>query len=200
MTLLRAGGRRKTLARALRWISGVLLLAGVAALAYVAYVLVSARYFQATEAAKFDAVALQPKLHPAARIYAHGSVIGMIDIPNVGINAVVVQGDSNDVLRHAVGHIPGTSFPGQSGNIALAGHRDTIFRPLRNIRRGDLIALRTDTGVFRYQVTSTKVVPPNDVGVLESRGRNEVTLVTCYPFYYVGHAPDRFIVRAEEVQ
>lgn len=192
--------QHRSLARALRWVSGVMLLAGVVALAYVAYVLVSARYFQATEAAKFDAVAIQPKLHPAARIYAHGSVIGMIEIPGVGINAVVVQGDSNDVLRHAVGHVPGTPFPGQSGNIALAGHRDTIFRPLRKIGTGDLIALKTDTGMFRYRVTSTKVVPPNDVGVLKSRGRNEITLVTCYPFYYVGHAPDRFIVRAEQVQ
>jgi len=185
--------------RLLRWISSLLLLAGTAALAYAAYVIVSARYFQVTEAAKFDALAVRPNLRPAPRAVVHGGVIGMLEIPRLSVNAIVVQGDSSDVLRRAVGHIPGTPLPGQPGNVALAGHRDTIFRPLRNIAAGDLIELRTDTGVIRYRVSSTKIVPPSDVAVLESRGQNELTLVTCYPFYYVGHAPKRFIVTASEV-
>jgi sortase A len=185
--------------RLLRWVSSLLLLAGTAALAYAAYFVVSARYFQVTEAAKFDALAVRPNLRPAPRAVVHGSVIGMLEIPRLSVSAIIVQGDSNDVLRHAVGHIPGTQLPGQPGNVALAGHRDTIFRPLRKIAAGDMIELRTDAGVLRYRVSSTKIVPPSDVAVLESRGHNELTLVTCYPFYYVGHAPDRFIVTASEV-
>ncbi len=190
---------RLSASRLLRWLSSLLLLAGTAALAYVAYVVVSARYFQVTEAAKFDALAVRPNLHPAARVAAHGSVIGMLEIPRLAVSAIVVQGDSNDVLRRAVGHIPGTPLPGQPGNIALAAHRDTIFRPLRKIAVGDVIELRTDTGVLRYRVSSTEIVPPSRVAVLDSRGRNELTLVTCYPFYYVGHAPNRFVVHAAEL-
>lgn len=185
-------------ARLLRWISSLLLLAGTAALAYATYVVLSARYFQVTEAAKFDALTVRPNLRPAPRAVVHGSVIGMLEIPRLSVSAIIVQGDSNDILRRAVGHIPGTPLPGQPGNIALAGHRDTIFRPLRKIVAGDLIELRTDTGVLRYRVNSTKIVPPSDVAVLKSRGQNELTLVTCYPFYYVGHAPKRFIVTANE--
>lgn len=185
--------------RLLRWTSSLLLLAGTVALAYAAYVVVSARYFQVAEAAKFNALSVRPNLRPAPRAVVHGSVIGMLDIPRLSVSAVVVQGDSNDVLRHAVGHIPGTPLPGQPGNVALAAHRDTIFRPLRKIVTGDIIELRTDAGVARYRVRSTTIVPPSDVAVLKSHGQNELTLVTCYPFYYVGHAPKRFIVKAYEV-
>jgi sortase A len=195
----RANSRSVRTSRLLRWISSLLLFAGSAALAYASYVVVSAWYFQVTEAAKFDALAVRPTLRPAPRAVVHGSVIGMLEIPRLSISAIVVQGDSNDVLSHAVGHIPGTPLPGQPGNVALAGHRDTIFRPLRKITAGDVIELRTDAGAIRYRVSSTKIVPPSDVAVLESRGQNELTLVTCYPFYYVGHAPDRFIVTASEV-
>lgn len=189
---------RKPASRLVHWASSLLLLAGTAALLYVAYVAVSARYFEITEAAKFDALAVHPNLRPAAVPAVHGGVIGMLEIPRLGVSAIIVQGDSSDVLRRAVGHIPGTPLPGQSGNIALAAHRDTIFRPLRNVAIGDLVEIRSDAGTFRYRVVSSKVVAPSDVGVLDSRDRNELTLVTCYPFYYLGHAPKRFIVQAEQ--
>jgi len=128
-----------------------------------------------------------------------GSLLGTIEIQSVGVRAVVLQGDSSEVLRRGVGHVPGTPLPGEAGNVALAAHRDTIFRPLRNIKTGDLVVLRTNASSVAYRVRSTEIVPPTDIDVLDSRGTNELTLITCYPFYYVGHAPDRFIVRASEV-
>ena len=104
-----------------------------------------------------------------------------------------------DILRRAVEHIPGTPMPGENGNMVLTGHRDTFFRPLRNIRRDDIILLATLLGQFRYRVLSTQVVSPDDLSVLHT-SRNEIlTLITCYPFYFVGAAPNRFIVRAERM-
>jgi len=201
-----AANTRGVFARPLiRVISSVMIMAGLAALAYVTYVTVSARYFQDTEAAKFSisaktqAVSPAPKIDRRRRIVVDGDVIGMLEIDSVGLRAVVVQGDSSNVLRRAVGHVPGTPLPGEPGNVALAAHRDTIFRPLRKIKAGDLVDLRTETSVIQYRVRSIQIVPPSDVGVLESRGRDELTLITCYPFYYVGHAPDRFVVRASEI-
>ena len=190
--------------RLIRLISSVMIVAGFAALGYVAYLIVSERYFQETEAAKFSQPAKVGPVSPVGKInrtprtVPDGDVIGIIEIDSVGVRAVVVQGDSSDILRRAVGHVPGTPLPGEPGNVALAAHRDTLFRPLRKIKAGDLVDLRMDTGMIQYRVRSTEIVHPSDVGILESRGRNELTLITCYPFYYVGHAPDRFVVRAEE--
>jgi sortase A len=126
-------------------------------------------------------------------------LIGRIDIARLGVSVIVIEGTGGKVLRRAVGHIPGTALPGQPGNVAISGHRDTFFRPLRNIRRDDIITLTTLLGKFRYRVVSTRIVSPNDVTVLDPSKAEVLTLVTCYPFYYVGSAPDRFIVRAERV-
>jgi sortase A len=102
-------------------------------------------------------------------------------------------------MRRAVGHIPGTALPGERGNVGISGHRDTFFRPLRNIQRNDIIILTTLVSEYRYRVVSTRIVSPNDVAVLDQNGSETLTLVTCYPFYFVGSAPNRFIVRAERV-
>lgn len=118
-------------------------------------------------------------------------------IPRVGISAEVIEGDDAADLKLAPGHIPGTALPGQHGNIGIAAHRDTFFRPLRFIRKGDLIGLTTLSGTYRYRVVSTQIVTPDDVQVLGPTKTDTLTLVTCYPFYYVGSAPKRFILRAE---
>ncbi len=111
----------------------------------------------------------------------------------------MAEGVDTLTLRRAAGHIPGTALPGQPGNVGIAGHRDRFFRPLRNIRRNDIITLTTLLGEYRYRVVSTKIVSPSDVGVLDPSVNEILTLVTCYPFYFVGSAPSRFIVRAERV-
>ena len=111
----------------------------------------------------------------------------------------MMEGTSAATLRRAAGHIAGTALPGQPGNAGISAHRDTFFLPLRNIQKQDIITFTTPLGDFRYRVVSTQVVTPDDIAVLNP-SRNEVlTLVTCYPFYFVGSAPDRFIVRAERV-
>jgi sortase A len=127
------------------------------------------------------------------------SVIGRLEIPRLKLSVMVREGADEHTLRMAVGHIPGTALPGRIGNVALAGHRDTFFRPLRNIRKDDTIELQTTGGAYRYLVESTKIVTPRDVSVLQASGGQSLTLVTCYPFYYVGSAPKRFIIRAQRV-
>jgi len=135
-------------------------------------------------------VTLKPVMGP-------DGLIGRIEVQRLSLSVIVVEGTDTATLRHAAGHIVGTGFPGQSGNIGVAGHRDTFFRPLKNIQRDDIITLTTLGGECRYRVVSTKVVRPESVDVLAPDGNEILTLVTCYPFHFVGSAPNRFIVRAE---
>jgi sortase A len=174
----------------------IFLAAGILALGYAAYVVADAHAYQAIETSKFESVSRSEGPHPVIK----GGVIGEVEVPRLGLKAIVVQGDSPRILRRAVGHIAETALPGESGNVALTGHRDSFFRPLRNIRVGDAIALKTRDGDFQYQVESTAVVPPSDVQVLRASGGRTLTLITCFPFYYVGSAPNRFVVRAREVE
>jgi sortase A len=127
------------------------------------------------------------------------SLIGRLDIPSLKLTVMVREGADGKTLHRAVGHIPGTALPGFAGNVALAGHRDTFFRALRNIKKDDTIEFETENGTYRYLVESTDIVGPRDVGVLAASHGQTLTLVTCYPFYYIGSAPKRFIVRAAQV-
>ena len=115
------------------------------------------------------------------------------------MSTAVLEGSDDTTLRRGAGHIEDTPFPGQAGNIGIAGHRDTVFRPLRNIAVGDAIDLTTADRLFRYRITKTLIVGPDDVYVLDPTDRPTMTLVTCYPFEFVGHAPRRFIVQAQLV-
>ena len=123
-------------------------------------------------------------------------VLGRIEIPRIGVSAIVREGDDDTTLAVAVGHIPGTARPGERGNMALAGHRDSFFRALRHIRVHDTIRISTAGRRYEYRVDATEVVAPEATEVLDQTGAAVLTLVTCYPFEYVGHAPNRFIVRA----
>jgi sortase A len=128
-----------------------------------------------------------------------GALLGRIEIPSLHVQSVVREGIGDVTLSLAVGHVPGTALPGQKGNVAVAGHRDTFFRDLRRIGKNDLIRFETPGNSYVYEVESTQIVKPRDVQVLQPNGYPELTLVTCYPFYYVGSAPDRFIVKARQV-
>ena len=125
-----------------------------------------------------------------------GSVLGRLEIPRLALSAIIREGEDPRTLRLAVGHLPGTAWPGHPGNAAIAGHRDTFFRTLRHIEEHDEILVTTSSGVYRYVVVSTRIVYPDNVSVLKSTRQSVLTLVTCYPFVYVGSAPQRFIVRA----
>jgi sortase A len=125
--------------------------------------------------------------------------IGRLEIPRIGLSAVVMEGDDEPTLNVAVGHLPDTPLPWQEGNTALAGHRDTFFRPIRRVRPGDEIRLVTPRGTFRYRATRQVVVEPDALWVLDPSPNAALTLITCYPFDFVGPAPRRFVVHAERV-
>jgi sortase A len=186
----------------LRWSRNVLLIIGLLALSYVGYALLDARLYQAEQARRFERALKETNLARAespAIAVSEGSPLGRIEISAVGLTVMVLEGTDEGTLRRAVGHIRGTPLPGQRGNVALAGHRDTFFRGLRKIRVNDEITLTTLSGSYRYRVDSTKVVKPEETEVLEDDGDDILTLVTCYPFNFVGSAPSRFIVRAHRV-
>jgi len=182
-----------------------LLAVGVFALSYAGYVIADAHVYQTSEQSKFESeIRGTPREDNLKQIrdrlpVIDGNPIGEMEIPRLGLKAIFVQGDSPKILRHAVGHVSETAMPGDPGNVVLTGHRDTFFRPLRNVQKGDAITLRTPDGDFQYQVESTAVVPPSDVQVLEPSSGRMLTLISCYPFYYVGPAPNRFIVRARQL-
>jgi sortase A len=139
-----------------------------------------------------------PAVTNASAVLATGSVIGSLEIPRLRLSAVIAEGDDDATLKVAVGHLPDTPLPGDTGNSALAGHRDTFFRSLQHVRVGDELRVSTVHGNFQYRVRETMVVGPHDVWVLDPTDRPTLTLLTCYPFNYVGKAPRRFIVRAEQ--
>jgi sortase A len=125
--------------------------------------------------------------------------VGQVEIPRLHLSVMIFEGDDAGILKQGAGHIPGTALPGASGNTGIAAHRDTYFRPLRTIQAKDVITLKTQTGTSQYAVTGTEIVPPSDIGVLAPAPGRDLTLVTCYPFYYVGSAPKRFIVHARKI-
>jgi sortase A len=132
----------------------------------------------------------------AVRDVISGKVIGRIDIPALALSAPIASDYDADSLRKGVGHIRGTAMPGGLGTVGLAGHRDTFFSPLRRITPKMEVRLIDKTGTYHYIVDSTEIVTPDKVEVLATGERPELTLITCFPFAYVGAAPKRFIVHA----
>jgi sortase A len=131
---------------------------------------------------------------------ARGDLVGRLDIPRLGLSAIVLEGVDDETLRLGVGHVPGTALPGRSGNLALAAHRDTFFHPLHRIHSADQIELTTPHRTYHYRVDSVRIVGPDDAAVLRPTPRPSLTLVTCYPFHWVGNAPKRFVVRASRLE
>jgi len=196
--------------RSLRWAQWLLFAGAAAMLAYCGLVLMDTWMFQHRKSGQLERSlhdrlqashgAESPSLAKNPLPAAIDGLVGRIEIPRLGLSAIVMEGTDRTTLRRAVGHIAGMALPGQPGNVGIAGHRDTFFRPLHDIRQNDIITLKTLGGEYRYRVVSTKIVGPYDVSVLASSQNEVLTLVTCYPFYFVGPAPDRFVVRAERVK
>jgi sortase A len=179
-----------------RGASTLLVTAGVVSLGYVGYVAVETSAYQADQRLMFAEARRAPP--PVAAVPVDGEWIGEIEVPRLGIDVGVVQGDSPLLLQRAVGHVTDTPLPGEMGNVVFAAHRDTFFRPLEHVGAGDDITVRTLAGDFHYVVESTIVVGPDDLWVLAPIGGRTLTLITCFPFGYIGAAPDRFVVRARE--
>lgn len=178
-----------------------LALVGVVCLGWFTYHSYRAEAFRDRHVAALEASARPPDVLPVLARPEDGlgpdGVVGVLEIPRLGVSEVVAYGDGDETLDVAIGHLPDTPLPWVGGNSVVAAHRDTHFRPLRDVRTGDLIRLRTKLGVFEYLVKDRLIVDPDDVWVMAPSKAPRLTLVTCYPFDYVGSAPQRFIVQAD---
>jgi sortase A len=196
--------------RPLRWLERLFLIAGVGALIWCVVIVTDGQIAQRNAQSALEiAIAVEqltaaapvresevPSPHPRIDV---GSAIAALSIPRLQLSAMVLHGSDARTLQHGPGHLEHTAVPGDGGNVVIAGHRDSFFRPLRHIQLGDDIFLETRGGRFHYRVTSLRVVGPREVSVLAPTDEEVLTLVTCYPFGVLGHAPDRFIVRAVRI-
>ena len=191
----------------LRWTERTLIAVGAILAVWCAMILVEARFHQTVPLPPPPLTVTQtvlpgdngdtkaaPTPPPAA-----GTILGRLEAPTVKLSTVVLEGSDDGTLSRGSGHIEDTPFPGDAGNVGIAGHRDTTFRALRNIHVGDALEFKTADRLYRYRISKTLIVGPDDVYVLDPTPRPALTLVTCYPFEFVGHAPRRFIVRADLV-
>jgi sortase A len=195
-----------------RWVSHILLGAGGLMMAVVLWTLLDSALYQSVQERQFAAETRGPATSPSEPritptqnflqpLFRLGRldplVIGRLDIPRLGLTAMVREGVEPVTLRRAIGHLPGSALPGESGNFVVAGHRDSFFRGLRLIQNGDEIRIKTSNGAFTYRVTALSVVDPSDTQSVQATTTPVCTLVTCFPFDFVGLAPRRYIVRAE---
>jgi sortase A len=164
--------------------------------------------------AQFRAQSKTNSLWDSSRIRAYKSTLnltfappeGVLRIPRLGVEVPILEGTSDPTLNRGVGHVAGTALPGETGNLAITGHRDGFFRPLKDIAPGDIIHVDRPSAApgqppttDQYVVQNIKIVFPTDTSVLNHTSSSTLTLITCYPFYYVGAAPQRFIVQASLV-
>jgi sortase A len=212
---------RGAMRKPLLWLSNLLLLGGIAAMLAGGWALLDGRFYQSVQRRQMEEVvnavinddvdrgaatpaaapqpvsplrslltkAVLPKRDPLA--------IGELEVPRLGMDVVVREGVDDSSLRKAVGHLPSSALPGEAGNVVLLGHRDTFFRPLREITGGDVIRVRVAGRSFVYNVQSVQVTEPDWPGAVERTREPVVTLITCFPFEYIGSAPRRFVVRAK---
>jgi sortase A len=201
------------MARLLLWVERLLVIAGTAMLAWSAAIVADALIAQHNARSAFETALLAARVAapsavdemrivapaPLLRAVERGSPIAALSIPRIHLSAMVLHGSDTQTLRRGPGHLENTAFPGEPGNVVIAGHRDTFFWSLQNIHLGDDIFLDTSEGPSQYRVTSARVVNPNEVSVLAPTDDPVLTLITCYPFSVLGPAPDRFVVRARRV-
>jgi len=164
---------------------------GLLSIGYWAELSLKARWSQTRGARELERPGLL-----ASSPHSTGDVVGRLEIPRLSLSTVVFEGADEDVLERGAGHVPGSAMPGGHGNTVLAAHRDTFFRPLRRIRPGDVVKIHMPRKDSVYIVESARVVEPNDVEVLKPTPEPALTLITCYPFQYIGPAPERYVVRA----
>jgi sortase A len=180
------------------WLGSALVVGGAVVLAWYSWTLYQQAAAQELAKEWLRRPPAISRITPAPPV-RRGDVIGELDIPRLQLSVMVFEGDDAGILSQGAGHIPGTALSAGSGNIGIAAHRDTYFRPLRLIHANDVIALKTPAGTSRFTVTETEIVQPSAIGVLSRAPGRDLTLVTCYPFFFVGSAPERFIVHARKI-
>jgi sortase A len=180
-------------------ISKLLFFIGIACLGLYGFFVVEAHWQQSRLASELFRPAPITSSNPGASATARaprrrlneGDLFGRLEIPRLNLSVMVMEGDGDSVLRLGAGHVPGTQM-------AIAAHRDTFFRALKDIHVNDTIRFTTPDGTNEYRVVSMKIVTPSDTSVLDAKDDSTLTLITCYPFYYIGPAPKRFIVQAQK--
>ena len=200
--------RRTPATPVLVWAERALIAVGAAFGLWCAVTIMEARYYSSLPVPSSPASAGRmlpgegPDTNTGTRqsSLARGTWVAKLEGPSVSLAATVLEGSDETTLNRAAGHIEDTALPGQRGNVAIAAHRDTIFRPVRNLHVGDPLVLTTADRVYRYRVTRLRIVDPDDVAVLDPADHSTLTLVTCYPFTFIGHAPKRFVVSADLVR
>ena len=203
--------RRIHLRGILTWLERALWTAGCCALGYYVFTSIDASLTQKQLAQSFEesrthvGVPAQATLNNStadlqkAPAQPGSRLVGRLEIPKLEVSSIILEGVGSKTLRVGLGHVPGTPWPGQPGNVVIAGHRDTFFRPLRKIEICDEVSVATTAHTYYYQVRSIEIVDPRNVNALRSHNKDELTLITCYPFSYIGPAPKRFVVHAEPV-
>ncbi len=189
-----------------KFLDRLLLFIGIACLGMYIVFIVQAKIYQHEANENFDAMVHnnddvsiphpKPPLVEAEPVFTEGDTVGRLEIPRLDVSVMVLEGIASQTLRLGAGHIPGTGIPGYGGNAGIAAHRDSFFRALSKIEPNDQIKFQTLGKIVQYRVVSTDIVTPDNVEVLKPSSTETLTLVTCYPFYYVGPAPKRFIVKA----
>lgn len=184
----------------LHFVQRLVMAAGCVLLAYAGGTVAYSGIYQQYQSWKFEQQVAPLGVIEASILEApdlrEGDLLGKLLIPRIGISVIVLQGLEKETLILGAGHVPGTPLPGVEGNVVIAAHRDTFFRKLEGILPGDSIEFATPRRTWQYIVDSSETVDPEDTRAMESRAREELTLITCYPFYFVGSAPKRFIVHA----
>jgi sortase A len=197
-----APGRRRV------WVGRALIVIGLACLIFYSVVSVHTWRFQGAAKSRVEEMVTMER-PPAPREHMPnvskplqtGEIIGRVDIPRLNLSAAVAEGDDEKTLKNAIGHLPDTPLPwDRRGNVALAAHRDGLFRPLEKVRLEDDVRVVTGRGEYHYRVKKTHIVDPQDVWVIAPTDTPTITLITCYPFSFVGNAPRRFVVQAELVE
>ncbi len=208
----------------LHWAADLLMLLGIAGLLLFAWSLLDGTYFQYSQRVRFEQQLASPEVaglstgsvkpvalpdtrpqpehrfqllpKPSKLLRPDPLLIGELDVPRLGLSVMVREGLDATTLRRAVGHVPSTALPGQLGNFVVLAHRDTFFRPLRDLEKGDTVRIVTSRGRFTYTVESLEVVEPEGVSLTAPPSEAIATLITCFPFSYVGPAPRRFVATA----
>jgi sortase A len=181
------------------WTGSILFIIGALALSYVGLTLLYAKHYQEAAGNALDKRIYAEEQHKSdlpQAVAKEGDVLGRIEVPRLKLRVAILEGTTPHTLRLGVGHIGGTALPGTAGSIGIAGHRDTYFRGLKDIHRSDEILLETPAGTSRYEVDWIRITDPADGGILAPTANSGLTLVTCYPFHYIGAAPERYVVHA----
>ncbi len=175
-------------------------LVGLTLLSYVSYQYWDMYHTQRQLEAQWERQAASASVPGQSKPIAAADTLTRISIPRISMDAIVVEGASRKQLSIGPGHVIDTALPGDPGNAVITGHRDTFFRNIYELKKGDEIIVRRNGQVFKYQVTGKKIVAPDDISVLKPTQDTQLTLITCYPTYYIGPAPKRLVIFSKLVE